>query len=107
MITLALMENYALGLPGKKSDFRIEETPKRPRTWEDVEADIEKSKMNLESNTTTYTDVNELDFDNCKLSKVIKFLQKMAKGPTLVYLILPSPSISLMLLSKLGRKNLD
>ena len=95
------------GLPGKKLDLWFEETPKRPRTWEDVKDDIEESKLNPGNITTTLINGSELDFDNCSLSEVIEFLQKMAKTPTLVHLILPSPSISLMHLSKLGRRNLN
>ena len=69
------------GLPGKEPDLRFEETPKRPRTWEDVKVDIEESKLNPDNITTTLINGSELDFDNCSLSEVIKFLQRMNKGP--------------------------
>ena len=37
--------------------------------------------MMLDDITTTLINGSELDFDNCNPSKVIKFLQKMAKDP--------------------------
>jgi len=64
-----------------------------------------KEKMSLDDITTTLINGSELDFDNCSLSEVIKFLQRMAKDPHTSTLILPSPSISPMLLSKLGRRS--
>ena len=70
-------------------------------------SEIVKDKINLENSAPTLISSSELDFDNFNLSEVIQFLQKMAKDPPLVHLIFPSPSISLMLLSKLGKKNLD
>ena len=38
-------------------------------------------KMSLDDITTTLINGSELDFDNCSLSEVIKFLQRMAKDP--------------------------
>ena len=40
-----------------------------------------KEKMSLDDITTTLINGSELDFDNCSLSEVIKFLQRMAKDP--------------------------
>ena len=37
--------------------------------------------MSLDDITTTLINGSELDFDNCSLSEVIKFLQRMAKDP--------------------------
>ena len=69
------------GLPGKKPDLWLEVAPRRPHTWEDVKDDIEESKLNLDDITTTLINGSELDFDNCSLSEVITFLQRMAKDP--------------------------
>src|SRR4051812_18714000 len=67
--------------PGTKLDLWFEETPKLPRTWEDVKDDIEESKLNTDNITTDLINGSELDFDNCSLSEVIKFLQGKAKDP--------------------------
>ena len=40
-----------------------------------------KEKMSLDDITTTLINGSELDFDNCTLPEVIKFLQRMAKDP--------------------------
>ena len=40
-----------------------------------------KEKMSLDDITTTLINGSELDFDNCSLSEVIKFLQRMPKDP--------------------------
>src|SRR3954467_5370665 len=37
--------------------------------------------MSLDDITTTLINGSDLDFDNCSLSKVITFLQRMAKDP--------------------------
>ena len=37
--------------------------------------------MSLDDITTTLINGSDLDFDNCNLSEVIKFLEKMAKDP--------------------------
>ena len=95
------------GLPGKKPDLWFKAAPKHPHTWEDVKEVIEESKSNQEDITTTLINSSELDFDNCSLSEVIKFLQRMAKYPHTSSLNIALPSISLMLLSKLGRRNLS
>src|SRR3954467_381788 len=69
------------GLPGMKPDLWFEAAPKRPHTWEDVKTVIIESKSNLEDDTTALINCKELDFDNCTLTDVIKFLQRMAKDP--------------------------
>src|SRR3954466_13580564 len=38
-------------------------------------------RMNLDDITTTLINGSDLDFDNCSLSEVITFLQRMAKDP--------------------------
>src|SRR3954453_7994684 len=38
-------------------------------------------RMSLDDITTTLINGSELDFDNCSLSEVITFLQRMAKDP--------------------------
>ena len=43
--------------------------------------DTTKEKMSLDDITTTLINGSELDFDNCRLSEVIKFLQRMDKDP--------------------------
>ena len=40
-----------------------------------------KERMSLDDITTTLINGSELDFDNCSLAEVIKFLQRMAKDP--------------------------
>ena len=37
--------------------------------------------MALDNSTSTLLEGSDLNFDNCNLSKVIKFLQRMAKDP--------------------------
>ena len=43
--------------------------------------EVVKSKTNLDNNTPPLISGSDLDFDNCNLSEVIKFLQRMAKNP--------------------------
>ena len=69
------------GLPRKETEIR-EETRKHPLTWEDVKDDVEKSKMNLDYITSALINGSELDFDNCNISEVIQFVQKMSKAHT-------------------------
>ena len=38
-------------------------------------------RMSLDDITTSLINGSELDFDNCSLSEVINFLQRMGKGP--------------------------
>src|SRR4051812_34571631 len=38
-------------------------------------------KMSLDDITTTFINGSELDFDNCSISEVSNFLQRMAKDP--------------------------
>lgn len=74
---------------------------------EEIPMTIEATKqVSLKDTTTTLAYSSDLDFDNCTLSKVIRFLHKMSRDPTLAHLILPSRSISLMLSSKIGRGSL-
>ena len=54
-----------------------------------------------EDRPSLFKDV-EIDFDNCNLTEVIKFLQKLAKSPDA-----KSPNILPMLLSRLGKKSLS
>ena len=55
---------------------------------ESVKVNIENSvesgidnKMALDNSSPTLLEGSDLNFDNCNLSEVIKFLQRMAKDP--------------------------
>ena len=60
--------------------------------------EVVKDKINLDNSTSPLISGSELDFENCNLSEVIEFLQKMVKDPHTNHLMLPSSSISLVLL---------
>src|SRR4051812_32905550 len=73
---------------------------------QEVPINLEATKrMSLDDITTTLINGSDLDFDNCILSEVITFLQRMAKDSHTSTLTLPLPSISQMLLSNLGRRS--
>ena len=64
-------------------------------------------QVSLDDTITTF-DSSDINFDSCTLSEVISLLHKMSRDPhTSTHLILPSRSISQMLLSKLGRRSLE
>ena len=55
---------------------------KNPRKLESVKTVFERNAENvetLEKDDSTILDDNDIDFDNCNLTEVIKFLQKIAK----------------------------
>ena len=43
--------------------------------------EVVKDKINLDNSTSPLFSGSELNFDNCNLFEVTKFLQKMAKDP--------------------------
>src|ERR1041385_5486036 len=51
-------------------------------TEEEIPMTIEATKqVSLKDTTTTLLDISDLDFDNCTLSEVIRFLHKMSRDP--------------------------
>src|ERR1041384_7859715 len=49
---------------------------------EEIPMTIEATKqVSLKDTTTTLIDISDLDFDNCTLSEVIRFLHKMSRDP--------------------------
>ena len=69
------------GLPGKKYEPQFKIAPKLPQTWEDVQTLIIESDSNKEDDTTILPNNDKIDFDNCSISEVVTFLQRMAKDP--------------------------
>ena len=69
-------------------------------------SDFVKDRISLDNSTTTLIKGSELDFNNCNLSEVIEFLQKMAKDPHTSSLNIAFTGHITNALSKLGKKNL-
>src|SRR3954469_25097987 len=69
------------GLPGKEYEPQFKVAPMLPQTWEDVLTLIIESNSNKEDNTTILLNNDQIDFDNCSISEVVTFLQRMAKDP--------------------------
>src|SRR3954466_887786 len=69
------------GLLGKEYELPLKVAPVLPQTWEDVQALIIESNSNKEDDTTMLLNSDEIDFDNCSISEVVTFLQRMAKDP--------------------------
>src|SRR4051812_34190631 len=61
----------------RRKFFEITTFPNR----EDVQTLIIESNSNKEDNTTILLDNDKIDFDNCSISEVVTFLQRMAKDP--------------------------
>ena len=73
--------------PGQvEEDYTVGQ--KHPLTWDEFKLNVMKSvetrendTIALHNKTPSYFDDNDLDFEDCNLIEVIKFLQRMARDP--------------------------